>query len=99
MALSPAGRIDCIARQHTQQPGRCPGGGRSYQLWNRALLGVALQGELAEAEAKAKVIEEARRRRLTLALAATVLLALTLGDGGWLWVKADRDFRITQPRR
>ena len=51
--------------------------------------------QMAEAEAKAKAVEEIKRRRLTLALAATVLLAFTFGGGGWLWVKGDRDARVT----
>jgi serine/threonine-protein kinase len=57
------------------------------------------RAELAEAEAKARVREEAKRRKLTLALAAVVLLAVTLGGGGWLWVKTDREARLTQVTR
>ncbi len=57
------------------------------------------KAELSEAEARGRAGEESRRRRLTLALAATVLLAMTLGGGGWLWVKSERDARLTQVTR
>jgi serine/threonine-protein kinase len=54
------------------------------------------KAELAQAEARGRVADEAKRRRLALALAAAMVLALSLG-GGWLWEKADREARQTQP--
>jgi hypothetical protein len=57
------------------------------------------RSELARLEAQARVIQERAARRLTVTVAASVLALAVVGAGGWMFVKTERDARLSRTLR
>ena len=89
----------CLAPEAVDRPKDAQAVAESLTAYLDGVQARLRKAELAEVEARATAIEEVKRRRLTLALAATVLAAVTLGGGGGLWIKSDRDARLSQVTR